>query len=141
VEEDYTTDQAARILRVSPQRVRRLIAEGKLEAQRVDDRWLIDARSVHSRLGERPPRQPERPQEATERAMELVEEVRALERSLGRLEGRLELTERAESSVREERDRLLSDLEEERNERRRLQAELDEARLAASRPWWRRIFG
>jgi hypothetical protein len=48
---------------------------------------------------------------------------------LGRAETRAELTERAESTVREERDRLLEEVE-------RLRGELDEAR----RPWWRRLF-
>jgi chromosome segregation ATPase len=38
----------------------------------------------------------------------------ALERELGRLEGRLELTERAESTMRDERERLLEDLARER---------------------------
>jgi predicted Holliday junction resolvase-like endonuclease len=60
-----------------------------------------------------------------------------LEREIGRLQGRLELEERAESTVREERDRLLQDLEEERAERRRLQERLEER----ERPWWRRVFG
>jgi uncharacterized coiled-coil DUF342 family protein len=49
----------------------------------------------------------------------------------------LELTERAESTVREERDRLIRELEEVRAERRRLQEELQDAR----RSWWRRILG
>lgn len=39
---------------------------------------------------------------------------------LGRSEARAELTERAESTLREERDRLARELEEERAERRRL---------------------
>ena len=46
-----------------------------------------------------------------------VDRVEALQRQLGRLESRPELTEKAESIVREERDRLLQDLERERAER------------------------
>jgi hypothetical protein len=42
----------------------------------------------------------------------------------------IELTERAESTVREERDRLLEEAE-------RLRRELE----AARRPWWGRVFG
>jgi antirestriction protein ArdC len=60
-----------------------------------------------------------------------------LERELGRLESRLELTERAESTLREqlERERERAELERQRAER--LVAELEEAR----RPWWRKMFG
>jgi excisionase family DNA binding protein len=149
VEEDtYTTAQVARILRVSPQRVRDLVANGKIEARKEGDRWLIDARSVHARLDERPSKRPERPQEAAERHTELVEE-RVLERALGRLEGRLELTEKAESTIREERnflrtelagvrdqrDNLVSEIAEERADRERLEAELELSR----RSWWRRL--
>jgi hypothetical protein len=47
-----------------------------------------------------------------------------LEREIGRLQDRLELEERAESTIREERDRLLWELKEERAERRRLQERL-----------------
>jgi excisionase family DNA binding protein len=133
----YTTSEAARILRISAQRVRKLISDGKLEAERVDDQWHVHAWSVHERMGERPPRRALRALEAPETASELVDDVRGLERALGRLEGRLELSEKAESTIREERDRLLADLEEERSERRRLQQELEVAR----RPWWQRLFG
>jgi excisionase family DNA binding protein len=135
--EFYTTAEASRLLRISAQRVRKLISDGKLEAERVDDQWQIEAWSVHERMGERPPRRALRALEASERPSELVDDVRALERALGRLEGRLELSEKAESTIREERDRLLADLEEERFERRRLQQELD----AATRSWWRKLFG
>lgn len=60
-----------------------------------------------------------------------------LEREIRRLQGRLELEEREESTVREERDRLLRELEEEKAERRRLQERLEER----ERPWRRRVFG
>jgi hypothetical protein len=46
--------------------------------------------------------------------------VWALERERGRLEGCLEFTEQTESTLREERDRLIAELEAERAERRRL---------------------
>ncbi len=68
-----------------------------------------------------------------------------MERELGRLEGRLELTERAESTIREERDRLLEEREREREraerleeERERLRGELEAER---SKGFWRRLFG
>jgi chromosome segregation ATPase len=59
-----------------------------------------------------------------------------LERELGRLQGRVELTEQTESTIREERDRLLEERNQERERAGRLEAELDRARL----PWWRRWF-
>lgn len=69
----------------------------------------------------------------------------ALERERGRLEGRLELTEQTESTIREERDRLLAELEAERAEleaekaeRQRLAERLDVERR---RGFWSRLFG
>jgi len=50
----------------------------------------------------------------------------ALERELGRLEGRLELTERAESTMRAERERLLEDLAQERERATQEQEKADE---------------
>ena len=60
-----------------------------------------------------------------------------LERELGRIEGRLQITEVAESTLRDqlERERLRAD--EERDRAHRLEEELRQAR----RPWWRRVFG
>ncbi len=60
-----------------------------------------------------------------------------LEREIGRLQGRLELEERAESTVREERDRLLEERNRERERADRLEAELAQARKG----FWRRLFG
>jgi hypothetical protein len=80
---------------------------------------------------------------APERLPDLEVEVRTLRYELGLSRGRLELTEKAESTLREERNRLLAERDQEREradaERERaakLQAELDRARM----PWWRRMF-
>ena len=92
--------------------------------------------------------------------------VTTLERELGRLEGRLELTERAESTMREDRERLLEDVareraradqereraeevqrdseqfirerEEAQEEATRLREELEAER---SKGFWKRLFG
>ena len=58
--EFYTTQQAAEALGVTPQRVRELIRENKLEAHRDKEtaRWLITTRSVHG-LEKLPPEPPE----------------------------------------------------------------------------------
>ena len=67
-----------------------------------------------------------------------------LERELGRIEGRLQITEVAESTLRDqlEREQRRADEErqradEERDRANRLAEELREAR----RPWWSRWFG
>jgi len=144
VEEDtYTTGQAARILKVTDRGVRKMIDRGELEAQQDErGRHLIPQRAVHAMLEDRRAMSPgeaaaERP-ESVEEARDLRERVEALQRELGRLEGRLELTERTESTMREERERLERLLEEERAERRRLQEELD---TEHSKGFWRRLFG
>ncbi len=62
--------------------------------------------------------------------------MEALQRELGRLEGRLELTEVTESTLREALERERERADEERDRANRLEEELREAR----RPWWRRVF-
>lgn len=137
----YTPVEASRILArsdkgLTERRVRQMLQTGEIEGFKDrSGRWHVEQREVHRLLEER--RSPDLALGDVETASELVEDLRSLERTLGRLEGRLELSEKAESTIREERDRLLADLEEERSERRRLQSELDDAR----RSWWRRFFG
>jgi excisionase family DNA binding protein len=144
VEEDtYTTGQAARILKVTDRGVRKMIDRGELEANQDErGRHLIPQRAVHAMLEERRAGVGESSTEETSRsaeeARELRERVEGLQRELGRLEGRLELTERTESTMREERERLEQLLGEERAERRRLQEQLDAER---SRSFWQRLFG
>src|SRR5215211_7454024 len=105
-----------------------MIDRGELEANQDErGRHLIPQRAVHAMLEERRAGVGESSTEETSRsaeeARELRERVEGLQRELGRLEGRLELTERTESTMREERERLEQLLGEERAERRRLQAE------------------
>jgi hypothetical protein len=93
--------------------------------------------SVHDR--ERPPRieRPSEPTQPPERLAALEAEVRDLRYRLGLSEGRLELTQRAESTLREALAREQERADRERDLAERLQEELEEAR----RPWWRRMFG
>ena len=142
-EDTYTTGQAARILKVTDRGVRKMIDRGELEANQDErGRHLIPQRAVHAMLEERRAGVGESSTEETSRsaeeARELRERVEGLQRELGRLEGRLELTERTESTMREERERLEQLLGEERAERRRLQEQLDTER---SRGFWQRLFG
>ena len=60
----------------------------------------------------------------SERELELEGELKTLNREMGRLEGRLELTELAESTLRAERERLLEDLE---REKRRAESKSERA--------------
>jgi excisionase family DNA binding protein len=116
--EVYTVQEAARVLGITDRRVRALAQEGRIEGQRTDARWKLFRYSVHSFRDDK--RERERRLEARGSdslgISEWLSRVEALQRQLGRLEGRLELTERAQSTVREERDRLLRELEEERQQ-------------------------
>jgi len=119
--EHYTAAEAARILRLSSQRVRQLLASGELHGVRDEvGHWEVDARSVHTLLEER--REVlfgalEDPQ----RLSELEAEVRELRYFLGRAEANLDMstqaTAQAESTLREA-------LERERKRADRLEAEL-----------------
>jgi len=66
-------------------------------------------------------------------------------RQLGRVEGRLELTERTESTMREDLERERARSEEERRradvERERAEELRRELEAERSRGFWRRIFG
>ncbi len=165
----YTAAEAARILRLSSQRVRQLLASGELRGVRDEvGHWEVDSHSVHALLDER--REVlfgilEDPQ----RLSELEAEVRELRYFLGRAEARLEMPSQLESVLREA-------LERERERADRLEAELaslrarplgevrkplseprdapemvpedlgkgtdrDVARSEPRRSWWRRFFG
>jgi excisionase family DNA binding protein len=142
VEEDfYSVDEAARVLRLTPGRIRQMLRAGELDGTPPEESgergWKIPMHAVHDR--DRPGRieRPSEPPESPERLSELEVEVRTLRYELGLSRGRLELTEQAESTLREalERERERADAEREKAEK--LQAELDRARL----PWYRRLFG
>jgi excisionase family DNA binding protein len=135
-EETYSVTEAARILRVTDRAVRKWLAEGTLEgSQGEGGRWRIPQRAVHARLDERPPREA---RGSDLSAAEMVEVVRDLERLLGRAEARAELTERAESTLREERDRLLRERDKAQDEAKTVREELEAER---SKGFWRRLFG
>jgi hypothetical protein len=156
-----TTDVAGAALRRSPRRVREYIRRGllvaKTEGEGVSKRWLVsidslnalldeteDARGTRSNARNSSARRPRSKQgvaraadDAVVGADELLASVQELEYRLGRAEARAEVTEEAESTLREERERLLADLERERERAERLEEELRRAR----RGWLRRFFG
>ena len=144
-EETYSVDEAARILRLTPGRIRQMLRAGELEGIPPEEGggrgpgrgWKIPMHAVHDR--DRPARverSPEAP-ESPERLSDLGVEVRELRYQLGLSRGRIEITEKAESTLRDalERERERADAERERADK--LQADLDHARL----PWYRKLFG
>ena len=136
--DSYTPVQAARILHVTPARIRQLLQGGELEGERDEaGHWRIPSPAVHEHL-ERVRRNlfPEGVW-ADLRVSEWVERVEALQRELGRLEGRLELTEMSESNLLDERDQLLKERDEAASEVKRLRAELEAER---SKGFWARLF-
>ena len=148
-----TTRVAAKALGVKPRQVRNYIVEGELEykaeGEGVNKAYLVSVDSVNERREKRnsggmQPRQRRRTSPASNDAAATVEmlegltarlEARATE--IGELRARLELTSQAESTLREERERPLADLERERERADRLEEELRDAR----RGWLRRFFG
>ncbi len=154
----YTAAEAARILRLSSQRVRQLLASGELRGVRDEvGHWEVDARSVHELLNERREAFSEA-LEDLQRLSELEAEVRELRYLLGRADAHVELRAQAESNLREA-------LERERERADRLEAELTETRKPSPEPreapekgteepgnpvqqenpqrpsWWRRVLG
>jgi excisionase family DNA binding protein len=140
-EDFYSVEEAAKVLKLTPGRIRQMLRAGELEgvppAESAGRGWKIPMRAVHDR--ERPARieRPQRPLEASERLAELEAEVRDLRYRLGLSEGRLELTQKTESTLQAERDRLLEERDRERERVEDLQRQLEEAQ----RPWWRKLFG
>jgi chromosome segregation ATPase len=161
-----TTDVAAKALGVSPRTIRRFIErgdlEGKVEEEGITKAWMVSIDSLHALRDQRKAEGHDRRETAdVSAAVDNAEDTLAdvLRDLAGRLEARiaeatelrtrLEITEQAESSLREERERLLADIERERSERdherqrvegelQRLRAELEAER---SKGFWRRVFG
>jgi excisionase family DNA binding protein len=160
--EVYTVQEAAKVLGITERRVRALAQEGRIEGERTEGGWKLFRYSVHSFRDER--RDRERPSEArgsdsSLSVSEWLSRVEALQRELGRLEGRLELTERAESSLREDLERERSErleaqerAERLEQERRRLESEhrraeeeaqslREELETERGKGFWRKLFG
>jgi excisionase family DNA binding protein len=137
VEETYTVQEASRVLKLTEARVRQMLANGALEGSKdpVSDRWRIPQHAVHARLEQRRPSETPR---ASADAREWIERAMELQRRLGSVEGRLQITERAESTLKEAlaREQARADRLEERTEQ--LRSELEAER---SKGFWARLFG
>jgi thioredoxin-like negative regulator of GroEL len=134
-----TTDVAAKAVRVSPRTIRRYIDQGKLEAkpqgEGVRREWLISVDSLHalraSRTIDEGVPDTDRDFGSADNIADVVREMSARLESraeeAAELRVRLELTERAQSTLEDERRQALRELEEER--RRREKAELEREEL------------
>src|SRR5215204_1779519 len=146
-----TTDVAARALAVSPRTVRRLIDRSELEGRKVREgiveAWEVSIDSLYALRDKRESEgqvrrvdpgtsvgrreTPDIPPDTADYIRELTERLLRLSTEVGELRTRLELTAKTESTLQEERDRLLADLE-------RVREELEAER---SKGFWRRLFG
>jgi hypothetical protein len=145
-----TTEVAARAVRVSPRTIRRYIDQGKLEAkpqgEGVRREWLVSVDSLHA-LRARSPTRPfteggprgDRAEDAdigaaipTDGIADVLREMAArLERraeEAAELRVRLELTERAQSTLEDERRRAVEELAEARRRHDEIERERDELR-------------
>ncbi len=126
-DEYYTPSQAARILRLTRQRVAELLRNGEVEGYKDDlGHWRIPKAALHAHKEARDESQAERTLQP-----DLLERLVEAEREVGRLEGRAQLTEVAESTLREQ-------LQRERERADRLETELQAER---EKGFWRKLFG
>jgi predicted nuclease with TOPRIM domain len=138
-DEYYSVFEAAKVLGKGERWVRQLASNGVIEGERKEDGWQLLRRSVHEFRDSRPAsRGTSEAAEWPPAAREALSKVETLQRELGRLEGRLQITEVAESTLREslERERERADRLEERAEK--LRTELEAER---SKGFWARLFG
>jgi excisionase family DNA binding protein len=137
----YTVEEAAKILKLTPGRIRQMLRSGELIGVSPEDSggrgWKIPMHVVHDRdrpaRVERPPGPPDTPA----RLSDLEVEVRELRYQLGLSRGKIEITEKAESTLRDALAREKERADAERQRAEQLQAELDRAQL----PWYRKLFG
>ena len=134
------TDVAARAVRVSPRTIRRYIDQGKLEAkpqgEGVRREWLVSVDSLHalraSRTTEGDVPDVDRDAEYADTIAEVLREMSARLESraeeAAELRVRLELTERAQSTLEDERRQALQELEEERGLREKAEREREDLR-------------
>ena len=154
--------QSARTLGVSPRTVRRFIDRGELEGRKVTEgiveTWEVSIDSLYALRNKRISegqvrgnvlRKSGQSQPTTDvpadYVRDLTDRLLRLSSEVGELRGRLELTVKAESTLQEERDRLVGELEREREERREAREEAEKLRTELeaerSKGFWRRLFG
>ena len=148
----YTLPEAAQILEVPQRSLLKSLETGEIEGERdlQSGRWKIPKQAVDERVSaESSPEDPaeESQGQSAEMLRELVNEMGDLHRLVGHLRSRLD---RARRTEREERENLLTELEQEREGHRRererahrLHEEASRLReeLERAKGSWRRLFG
>ena len=135
-----TTDVAAKAVRVSPRTIRRYIDQGKLQAkpqgEGVRREWLVSVDSLHalraSRTNEGDVPDVSPGVEPVDSIADVVREMSARLESraeeAAELRVRLELTERAQSTLEDERRQVVQELEQERRRREEAEREREDLR-------------
>jgi hypothetical protein len=135
-----TTDVAAKAVRVSPRTIRRYIDQGKLEAklqgEGVRREWLVSVDSLHAfravRTTEEEVPDVDRDAEYSDSIADVIREMSTRLESraeeAAELRVRLELTERAQSTLEDERRQVLQELEEERGRREEAERQREDLR-------------
>jgi hypothetical protein len=135
-----TTDVAAKAVRVSPRTIRRYIDQGKLQAkpqgEGVRREWLVSVDSLHalraSRTNEGDVPDVSPGVEPVDSIADVVREMSARLESraeeAAELRVRLELTERAQSTLEDERRQAVQELEQERRRREEAEQEREDLR-------------
>jgi DNA-binding transcriptional MerR regulator len=135
-----TTEVAAKAVRVSPRTIRRYIERGELEAkphgEGVRREWLVSVDSLHALRATRTSGagvpEADREMEYADSIADVVREMAARLESraeeAAELRVRLELTERAQSTLEDERSQALQELEEERRRREEAEREREDLR-------------
>ena len=135
-----TTDVAAKAVRVSPRTIRRYIDQGKLQAkpqgEGVRREWLVSVDSLHalraSRTTEGDVPDVSPGVEPVDSIADVVREMSARLESraeeAAELRVRLELTERAQSTLEDERRQVVQELEQERRRREEAERESEDLR-------------
>ena len=143
-----TTAAAARALNVSPRTVRLYIERGELEGMldtSTDKRiWLVSIDSLNTLRSKRgtsgivPETNPEVAESIPEAMHDLAVRLETRAAEAAELRTRLELTEKTQSTIEEERNRLAESLRQAEE-----QAEILRKELAAERSkgFWKRLFG
>jgi hypothetical protein len=148
----YTLPEAAQILEAPQRSLLKSLETGEIEGERdpQSGRWKIPKQAVDERVSAElsPEDTAEESQgQSAEMFRELVVEFGNLHRQIGHLKSRLE---RAWRTEREERELLLSELEQEREGHRQERERADKLheettrlreQLEGSKGSWRRIFG
>jgi septal ring factor EnvC (AmiA/AmiB activator) len=131
----YSVPEAARILQVSPTRIRQLIQSGAIEAEKQSGEWAVLKPSFHAFYESYEPRALKAAVRPTD-LRDIIERAERLQRELGRLEGKIELTDTTESTLREQLEREQQRADKYEAQLQEIRQELEEAR----RPWWRKMF-